>query len=177
MPSVLDQPTTSPLVRAMWATIRDVVVLPLVPVTATTGIRGVIVVGRAPGSAAATSAAAALTAASTSGVGQGVQSVRDGLTQRSRPTAVAPREGDHEDVGVGGGAYAHREPAGAGLAGDGPHQALDRAEGEALPEARTGRTGRVVRSPMRRARRSTASSLASLMEDTSSVSFTAARGK
>ena len=54
--------------RAMWATIRLVVVLPFVPVTATTGMAGVMVVGRLPGSAAATSLAAALTAASTSGV-------------------------------------------------------------------------------------------------------------
>ena len=37
--------------------------------------------------------------------------------------------------------------------------------------------GRVVRSPMRRAKRSTASSDASVMVETSRVSFTAARGK
>ena len=40
MPSVLDQPTTLPPVRAMCAISRLVVVLPLVPVTATTGIVG-----------------------------------------------------------------------------------------------------------------------------------------
>jgi hypothetical protein len=66
MPSVLDQPTSLPDVRAMCAIIRDVVVLPLVPVTATTGILGVMVCGAAPGSAAATRAAAAPTTASTS---------------------------------------------------------------------------------------------------------------
>ena len=54
MPSVLDQPTSFPHVRAMWAIIRLVVVLPLVPVTATTGIRGVIVCGRVASGAAAT---------------------------------------------------------------------------------------------------------------------------
>jgi hypothetical protein len=48
MPSVLDQPTTWPPVRPMWAIIRLVVVLPLVPVTATTGMVGVIVCGSAP---------------------------------------------------------------------------------------------------------------------------------
>ena len=53
----------------MCATIRDVVVLPLVPVTATTGIFGVIVVGSGPGSAPATRSAAALTAASMSAPG------------------------------------------------------------------------------------------------------------
>ena len=38
----------------MCATIREVVVLPLVPVTATTGTRGSSVVGPAPGSASRT---------------------------------------------------------------------------------------------------------------------------
>ena len=66
MPSVFDQPTSLPPVRAMCAIIRDVVVLPFVPVTATTGTRGVIVVGAAPGSDAATRAAASPTMASTS---------------------------------------------------------------------------------------------------------------
>ena len=41
-------PTSRPSVRAMWAIIRLVVVLPLVPVTATTGTRGVIVCGPVP---------------------------------------------------------------------------------------------------------------------------------
>ena len=52
--------------RAMCAIIRDVVVLPLVPVTATTGTFGVIVCGLAPGSAVRTCSAAALTCSSTS---------------------------------------------------------------------------------------------------------------
>ena len=54
MPSVLDQPTTLPHSRPMCATIREVVVLPLVPVTATTGTRGSRVVGPSPGSLEAT---------------------------------------------------------------------------------------------------------------------------
>ena len=53
----------------MWATIRDVVVFPLVPVTATTGTCGVIVVGAGPSSLAATCSAAALTAVSRSAPG------------------------------------------------------------------------------------------------------------
>ena len=69
MPSVLDQPTCLPHVRAMWAIIRLVVVLPLVPVTATTGILGVIVVGAAPFGLSATRLAARLTASSTSAPG------------------------------------------------------------------------------------------------------------
>src|SRR6478672_5322956 len=84
MPSVFDQPTTSPLVRATWAIIRLVVVLPLVPVTATTGILGVIVVGRVPRSAVRTSSAAALTADSTSGVGSASRALATAL-----PSAVA----------------------------------------------------------------------------------------
>ena len=40
-------------VRAMWAIIREVVVLPLVPVTATTGTRGRERAGASPGSACA----------------------------------------------------------------------------------------------------------------------------
>ena len=53
----------------MWAIIRLVVVLPLVPVTATTGIRGVIVVGPSPFGASATRLAARPTASSTSAAG------------------------------------------------------------------------------------------------------------
>ena len=49
---------------AMCAIIREVVVLPLVPVTATTGTRGVIVVGAGPARTRRTRAAASLTTAS-----------------------------------------------------------------------------------------------------------------
>ena len=69
MPSVFDQPTSSPWARAMWAIIREVVVLPLVPVTATTGTRGLIVVGLLPGSTAAARAAASPTTPSMSLLG------------------------------------------------------------------------------------------------------------
>src|SRR3954451_2317567 len=69
MPSVFDQPTTLPAVRPTCAIIRLVVVLPLVPVTATTGISGTIVCGASPAGAAATPAAACPTAPSTSSTG------------------------------------------------------------------------------------------------------------
>ena len=69
MPSVLDQPTCRPWVRAMCATIREVVVLPLVPVTATTGTLGRSVVGAGPFSASRTVAAACDTSPSRSGPG------------------------------------------------------------------------------------------------------------
>ena len=67
MPSVEDQPTTSPAQRPIRATIREVVVLPLVPVTATNGTCGFRVAGAGPGSAPRTdSTAAASTAAGSS---------------------------------------------------------------------------------------------------------------
>ncbi len=69
MPSVLDQPTCLPQVRATWAIIRLVVVFPLVPVTAMTGILGTIVVGAAPSGLSATRLAARPTASSTSAAG------------------------------------------------------------------------------------------------------------
>ena len=87
-----------PSVRAMWAIIREVVVLPLVPVTATTGTRGVIVCGAAPGSAAATRSAAAPTAASMSAPGHGVEHVGHRAThllgaRPGAPTGRRPRSG------------------------------------------------------------------------------------
>ncbi len=84
MPSVLDQPTCSPAIRAMCATIRDVVVLPFVPVTATTGTRGRSVVGPGPSSASRTASAAPETSFSTaSGVAP------SGLPSPSRTDATA----------------------------------------------------------------------------------------
>ncbi len=53
-PSVLDQPTCSPAARPMCAIIRDVVVLPFVPVTATTGTFGRSVGGGLPGGSSRT---------------------------------------------------------------------------------------------------------------------------
>ncbi len=79
MPSVLDQPTCNPWVRAMWAIIREVVVLPLVPVTATIGMRGRIVVGAGPRSLARTIAAASTTISS-----------RSVLLSPTAPTAATP---------------------------------------------------------------------------------------
>ena len=66
MPSVFDQPTRWPASRAMCAIIREVVVLPLVPVTATTGTFGRIVVGPGPRSVVTTCRAASSTSVATS---------------------------------------------------------------------------------------------------------------
>ena len=168
----------SPLVRAMWAIIRLVVVLPLVPVTATTGIlrrdrRGPVAAlggghlggGRADGRLDV-------------GRGQRVEGVRDGRAQRARPVAVAPREGDDEHLRVG--RRAVRAPRGARVPASLAMARTRRSTARSAKRCRKpdpGAPGRVVRSPMRRARRSTASSSASPMAETSSVSFTAARGK
>ena len=65
----IDQPTTRPAHRPIRATIRDVVVLPLVPVTATRGTRGRRVVGTSPGSAARTDSTASASTVVTSGAG------------------------------------------------------------------------------------------------------------
>jgi hypothetical protein len=59
-PSVLDQPTDNPAWRAMCPIMRAVVVLPLVPVIATTGIRGRISRGAEPSGATASAAPSVL---------------------------------------------------------------------------------------------------------------------
>ena len=177
MPSVLDHPTTSPLVRAMWAIIRLVVVLPLVPVTATTGIFGVMVVGRSPLSAARTSSAAALTADSTSGVGSASSACATASpSARARPRlrhGKATTSTSGSEVGRTRTAR-RRVPASFAMARTSRSTAR-RANRCRKPDPAA--PGRVVRSPMRRANRSTVSSPASVMVETSSVSFTAARGK
>ena len=62
-PSVELQPVRKPAVMLMWASSRVVVVLPLVPVTEATGMRGVTRRGPSPsGEAAATPAARSATA-------------------------------------------------------------------------------------------------------------------
>ena len=177
MPSVLDQPTSRPLARAMWAIIRLVVVFPLVPVTAMTGTLGVIVVGRAPGAAEATCSAASLTAPSTSGVGRA-----SSAWATARPRASArPR-------------CRHGKATTSWLGSEvGRTRTANREVPDSLAMARTslstarmanrcrkplpGAPGRVVRSPMRRARRSTVSSEAAAMVPMSRVSLMAARGK
>ncbi len=68
----------------MWAIIRLVVVLPLVPVTAMTGIFGTIVVGPAPFSASATCLAALSTISSTSVAGSS-----SSTSATARPSAWA----------------------------------------------------------------------------------------
>ena len=147
MPSVFDQPTSRPSVRAMWAIIRDVVVLPLVPVTATTGTRGVIVVGAGPGSAAATRAAAALTTASTSPPGTASSTSATAVPITWARFAVPPRERHHDLVLVAGGPHAHGEPGRTRLGRDRPDQPAHRAQREPLPEPGVGAPGPRVAQP------------------------------
>ena len=75
----------------MWPIIRDVVVLPLVPVTAMTGTAGRTVVGRGPSSTRRTSAARSLTSASMSSVGSASSTRCDRLAERLRADPVAAR--------------------------------------------------------------------------------------
>jgi hypothetical protein len=83
---VFDQPTTWPAVRPMCAISRVVVVLPFVPVTATTGTRGRASVGVRPAGAARTRAAAATTDSSTRAPGDARSS---STAATASPRAVA----------------------------------------------------------------------------------------
>ena len=73
----------------MWATIRDVVVLPLVPVTATIGTRGFSVVGAGPSSDSRTSAAARETSSSTSSAASPGAARPSSTEATARPSAWA----------------------------------------------------------------------------------------
>ena len=125
----------------MWAIIRLVVVLPLVPVTATTGIVGTIVCGPSPCGEATTRSAAWLTASSTTSPGSGVEHGRHRPAHLLGAVAMTPRIGHDDHVGVARRAHPDGEPDGAGLARDRAHQAGDRSQGEPLPEAGVGLTG------------------------------------
>ena len=135
----------------MWAIIRLVVVLPLVPVTATTGIRGVIVVGRGPARRRATRAAAALTASSTSPAGSASSTSATALPTSRRAvhaTGRRPRPGAGRwSVGPGPPAARSR------LVRHRPHQPGQGPGGEPLAEPGSGAPGRAFLSPMRRANR------------------------
>jgi len=80
-------------------------------------------------------------------VRQPVEHVGDGLPERLRPPAVSPRVGDDELVGVAGRAHAHRQPVGARLGRDLPHQASERASRETLAETTPGLARSDVRQP------------------------------
>ena len=98
MPSVFDQPTRWPASRAMCAIIREVVVLPLVPVTATTGTLGRIVVGPGPRSVEATWLRGALDeGARRRSSPEAVDDRGDRLAERAGTVAVSPRVG-HDDA-------------------------------------------------------------------------------
>ena len=75
----------------MCAIIREVVVLPLVPVTATTGTRGLIVVGAGPRSTDCTFRAAASTSVATSTVPR--PSITDATASPSARARLRSRHG------------------------------------------------------------------------------------
>ena len=121
--------------RARWAISREVVVLPFVPVTATTGILGVIVRGASPSSAALDPLGRLAHGRLDVALRKRVEHVGHGAAHHLGPLAVRPREGHDDAVGVAGRADAHGEPRGPGLGGHGPHQPADRPGREPLPES------------------------------------------
>ena len=163
----------------MCATIREVVVLPLVPVTATTGTRGRSVVGPGPGSAARTVAGGPRpTSVVEVRAGQRVEHLGDRPAERLGAVAAAPRVGDHDLVDVVGRPDPH---ARAGWCR--PRAAIwrtSRSTARAANRCRKplpGCPGRALRSPTREAKRSATRSGASISRVRSSVSLIAARGK
>ena len=147
MPSVFDQPTSRPSARAMCAIIREVVVLPLVPVTATTGTRGVIVVRRGAGLGRGHPRGRLAHHRVHLPAGHGVEHLRDRRTHHLRTGAVPPREGHHDLVLVAGGPHAYGEPGRARLVRDRPDQPAHRAQREPLPEPGVGLPGPGVPEP------------------------------
>ena len=119
----------------MWPIIRDVVVLPFVPVTAMTGIRGFSVVGLSPSSAPRTSAATSLTSASMSLLGSSSSTRATASAKRDRAAAPPPRVGHDDPMHIGGRPHPHRQPVGADLGRDLSDQPGDGAGREPLPEA------------------------------------------
>ena len=86
---MLDQPTDSPVRWAMKPSIREVVVLPLVPVTATTGIRGLISSGAEPGGVRARRSAACSSTLATSAPSPAVTASRTAVTPSASISARA----------------------------------------------------------------------------------------
>ena len=167
----------------MWAIIREVVVLPLVPVTATTGTFGVSVRGGSPGSLAATCSAAWPTASSISAdVLDTPSCTASSASATDRPITwarVRCRHGKATTIwcgsDVGRTRTASRDvPASCAMART------------SRPTARTanrcrnpvsGLPGRALVSPIRLANRTARSSETALSPPMSRVSLIAARGK
>ena len=125
----------------MWASSRVVVVLPLVPVTEATGMRGVTRRGPSPsGVAAATPAAAVGHGIRERAAGEQVaEDQPDRGAQRLGAGAVPPHEGAHDDVGLVGHPGAHAEPTGADLGGQRPGHPLDEPQQHLLALLGAGR--------------------------------------
>ena len=118
----------------MWAIIRLVVVLPLVPVTATTGIRGVMVVGPSPVRRVGDPLGGPADRLVDVGGRQLVEHRGHRAAHLLGSLAVPPGVGDDELVRVVGRPHAYREPAGARLVRHRPDQPRHRAGREPLPE-------------------------------------------
>ena len=86
MPSVEDQAVRSPAVMPMWPSRRVVVVLPLVPVIDATGICGLMIDGRSPGSVLPDHQPLLLD--HVVAVEPGLQHRADALPERARPGAA-----------------------------------------------------------------------------------------
>ena len=154
-------------------------VLPLVPVTATTGMRGLIVLGGPPARSPDGRGGPSYEGVEVAVVrrGQPVEDAGDLAAERRGAVAVPPGVGDDDPVHVGRRPHPHREPAGARLACHLPHQPRDGTRREALPEPGAGGTGPSGPQPDPSENRRATSSVASTSAVRSSVSLTAARGK
>ena len=133
----------------MWASRRVVVVLPFVPVTEATGMRGVTSRGPSPERRGGGDAGRA--------VGHGIRERAAGeqvaehqpdrRAQRLGAGAVPPDEGAHDDVGLVGHPGAHAEPAGADLGGQGPGHPLDEPQQHLLALLGPGAPGLAAAQP------------------------------
>ena len=141
MPSVLDQPTRWPASRAMCAIIREVVVLPLVPVTATTGTFGTDRGG--PGAALGRGhvAGGLLDECADVGGAEPVDHRGDRLAESAGAVAVTPGVGDDDAFVLRGRPDAYAEPGGAGLGGDPADEPGHQAGQRPLAEAAHRRVG------------------------------------
>ena len=161
----------------MWAIIRDVVVLPLVPVTAMTGIFGVMVLGAAPGSDPATFNAAAPTAPSMSALGK-----ESSTSATARPMAWPRSRRRHGKATTSwwGSLVGRTRTASRDVPDSAAIARTSRATARAAKRWRnpvSEAPGRAFRRPIRRANRTAVSSGTAARPLMSSVSLIVARGK
>ena len=142
-PSVELHPVRNPAVMLMCASSRVVVVLPLVPVTEATGMRGVTRRGPSPSGEAAVTPVGAVGHGIREGAAgeQVAEHQPDRLAQRLGPGPVPPDEGAHDDVGLVRRPGAHAEPAGADVGRQGAGHALDEPQEHLLALLGPGGTG------------------------------------